>query len=192
MKYDRINNTLSIAKDIINHIIKEGNIAIDATIGNGYDTVDLARLVGVRGKVYGFDIQKIAIENTKKLLKQNNLLKDNVILINDSHENIDKYIKEPVDLVIYNLGYLPKGDKNIITSPKSTVISVSKSLELLKENGIIIIVSYIGHRGGLEEKNVLEERLKHLDQRKFNVLKSKFINQKNFPPILYVIEKARF
>lgn len=191
MKYKIINNTISISKDILNQFVKEGDIALDATVGNGFDTLDLARLVGRSGKVYGFDIQKIAIENTKALLNLNGLL-DKVILINDSHENIENYIFEQLDLCIYNLGYLPNGDKNIKTSPSSTVISVFKALKLLKQNGILIVISYIGHQGGQEENNVLEAMLRQLNQKKYNVLKNEFINQKNSPPILYIVEKAKY
>ena len=188
MKYKIINNTISISKDILNQFVKEGDIALDATVGNGFDTLDLARLVGRSGKVYGFDIQKIAIENTKALLNLNGLL-DKVILINDSHENIENYIFEQLDLCI---GYLPNGDKNIKTSPSSTVISVFKALKLLKQNGILIVISYIGHQGGQEENNVLEAMLRQLNQKKYNVLKNEFINQKNSPPILYIVEKAKY
>lgn len=189
MKYKTVINAVSICKDIINRYIKEGSIVLDATVGNGNDTLDLARLVTDKGKVYGFDIQSIAIENTKSLLIQNQL-EDRVILINDSHENIDKYIFKPLDFALYNLGYLPKGDKEIKTRPSSTVISVDKTLKLLKDNGILLIVSYIGHPGGLEEMKALEGYLKDLDQKQFSVLKNEFINQVNLPPLLYIIEKA--
>ncbi len=189
MKYKTVINAVSICKDIINRYIKEGSIVLDATVGNGNDTLDLARLVTDKGKVYGFDIQSIAIENTKSLLIQNQL-EDRVILIKDSHENIDKYIFKPLDFALYNLGYLPKGDKEIKTRPSSTVISVDKTLKLLKDNGILLIVSYIGHPGGLEEMKALEGYLKDLDQKQFSVLKNEFINQVNSPPLLYIIEKA--
>lgn len=189
MKYKTVINAVSICKDIINRYIKEGSIVLDATVGNGNDTLDLARLVTDKGKVYGFDIQSIAIENTKSLLIQNQL-EDRVILIKDSHENIDKYIFKPLDFALYNLGYLPKGDKEIKTRSSSTVISVDKTLKLLKDNGILLIVSYIGHPGGLEEMKALEGYLKDLDQKQFSVLKNEFINQVNSPPLLYIIEKA--
>ncbi|NLY44522.1 MAG: methyltransferase domain-containing protein [Tissierella sp.] len=189
MKFKKIINTISISRDIFKSYINEGNVVLDATTGNGNDTLDLARLVGYKGKIYGFDIQSIAIENTKRLLTENNQL-ENVVLINDSHVNIDKYIDEPLDLAIYNLGYLPKGDKNIKTDAENTVLSVSKALNLLKGNGILVIISYIGHPGGLEEKEALEKMLNGLNQKEYNVLKNEFINQKNFPPLLYIVEKA--
>lgn len=188
MVYKEIINTTKITRDIIYKSVKQGFKVLDCTIGNGNDTLLLADLVGDKGKVYGFDIQKQALEITlSKLIKEN--LEDRVNLIKDSHENIDLYIEEKLDLIIYNLGYLPKGDKNIKTNKRSTLISISKALNLLKSNGIILITCYTGHTGGLEEKNGVESFLESLDQRKYNVLKYDFINQINSPPVLYGVEK---
>lgn len=189
LRFRKIINTISISRDIFKAYIRDGDVVLDATTGNGNDTLDLSILVGNTGKVYGFDVQDIAIDNTKKLLTKNNQL-DNVILINDNHVNIDKYIDEPLDLAVYNLGYLPKGDKDLKTDARSTVTSVSKALSLLKENGILIITSYVGHPGGLEEKEALEKMLNSLNQKEYNVLKNEFINQQNHPPLLYIVEKA--
>ena len=188
MKYKEVVNTIKISRDIISRNIKEGSICVDCTVGNGNDTLLLAHIVGDTGKVYGFDIQKIAIEITSQKLRDKNLT-GNTTLIEDSHENILDYIKEPVDLFIYNLGYLPKGDKSIKTNEISTIKSLRASLKLLKDNGIILITCYTGHDGGMLEKNAIEAFLVKLDQGEFNVLKYDFLNQKNYPPILYCVEK---
>ncbi len=190
MRYKILNNTVTISKKYIEQYLKEGQIALDATVGNGNDTIIMADKVGSQGKVYGFDIQKIAINNTEKVLKRNNLL-DRVKLIEDSHENINKYIFEKLDFIIYNLGYLPNGDKNIITKVDSTVKSIKHSLDLLNNNGLLLINSYVGHEGGLDENLEIENLLRDLNQKNFNVLKNGFLNQKNNPPILYIIEKAK-
>ncbi|HZK33542.1 MAG TPA: class I SAM-dependent methyltransferase [Tissierellaceae bacterium] len=190
MGYKEIVNTKKITREIIFKHVDEGSSVLDCTVGNGNDTVYLADLVGDSGKVYGFDIQNQALENTlKKLINQN--IENRVKLIKDSHENIDLYIEEKLDLIIYNLGYLPGGDKNIKTNKESTLISINKALNLLNRNGIILITCYTGHVGGLEEKNGVENLLKALDQRKYNVLKYDFINQINSPPILYGVEKNK-
>nr|WP_300004472.1 class I SAM-dependent methyltransferase [Tissierella sp.] len=189
MRYRLINNTVSIAKTYIENYIKKGQIVLDATVGNGNDTKLLADKVGADGKVYGFDIQRLAIENTRKLLKENNLDKQ-VQLIIDSHENLEVYIHEGLDFIIYNLGYLPKGDKNIVTQSESTLKSIESSLKLLNPNGLLLINSYIGHDGGRKENQDIEIMLKSLNQKRYNVLKHNFINQKNTPPILYIIEKS--
>ncbi len=189
MKYKILNSTVDITKAYIENYIKAGQIVLDATVGNGTDTALMANKVGEIGKVYGFDIQKIAIEKTRKLLKENHLM-ERVVLIEGSHENINDYISDKLDFIIYNLGYLPRGDKNIITKAESTIASIKDSLELLNCNGLLLINSYIGHNGGLEENIKIETLLRGLDQKKFNVLKHEFINQKNSPPILYIIEKS--
>lgn len=189
MKFKELVNTLKISNDIMDKHVQEGDIVLDCTVGNGNDTLRLAKLVGDKGKVYGFDIQEVALDITSKLLTCENL--DNrVELIRDSHENIDLYINNKLDFIIYNLGYLPKGDKNIKTKSSSTLISLKKSLELLNKNGIILITSYIGHEGGLDEKDAIEELLLELNQKDYNVIKYNFINQKNYPPILYGVEKS--
>lgn len=190
MRYTKINNVLDIGKDLMKKYVKDGDIVLDCTIGNGNDTLLLAELVGPTGKVYGFDIQEIAIENTKKLLETNSL-NGNINLFLDSHEYIDKYIHEYLDLIIYNLGYLPGGDKSIKTNSITTIKSIKKSLALLKDNGILIIIVYPGHPGGIEEKLSLDKLFSKLDQKEFNVLKHEFINQINHPPILYLIEKSK-
>lgn len=182
-------NSLSITKKLIDEYIKEGDIVLDATMGNGNDTLLLATKVGQVGKVYGFDIQEIAIKNTKTLLTKEKLIK-NTILIKDSHENINNHIKEKLDFIIYNLGYLPKGDKTIKTQAINTVNSIEKALELLKENGLIVITVYTGHPGGMEEKTSIENLIIKLNQRRYNVLKYEFINQKGNPPLVYRIEKT--
>jgi tRNA A58 N-methylase Trm61 len=189
MRFNKVVNTLQIAKDMINEHVKEGDIVLDCTVGNGNDTISLAKLVGQTGKVYGFDIQKKAIDITLKQLTCENI-NNRVILIEDGHENIDLYIQDKLDFIIYNLGYLPKGDKTIKTNKETTLISLKKSLNLLNNNGIILISCYTGHDGGLDEKNLVEQLLSNLDQKIYNVIKYEFINQKNFPPILYGVEKS--
>lgn len=189
MKYKILNNTVNISRSYMESYVKDGQVVLDATVGNGNDTLLLARKVGDTGKVYGFDIQARALEKARKTLKKNNLFK-RVDLINDSHEDLRKYISCKLDFIIYNLGYLPSGDKTIITRAKSTVKSVEDSLYLLKENGLLLINSYIGHDGGLEENKEIEDILEKLDQKEYNVLKNNFLNQKNNPPILYIIERA--
>lgn len=190
MSFRLIKNTMGIGKYITEEIVTEGDIVLDCTVGNGHDTLRLAKLVGDTGKVYGFDIQEKALENTKYKLEKENLM-DRVELIKSGHEFIDDYIDREIDFIIYNLGYLPGGDKNLITKKTTTVESIKKSLKLLKSGGFLIVISYIGHEGGKEEQSGVFELLESLDQRKYNVLEFNFINQINNPPKLYFVEKSR-
>ncbi len=186
--YIYFNNAIDLAKNFIKKRVENNSIVIDATAGNGHDTLFLANLINENGKIYSFDIQEKAISNTKKRLIQNKKL-DRVTLIKDSHENIDKYVKEKIDLVVFNLGYLPGGNHEIVTLPNSTITAIEKCLYLLSESGIILITAYIGHKGSKEEVSKVEKFLTNLNQKQFNVLKMDFINQNNHPPILYGIER---
>lgn len=148
-------------KSILNRVnliyekfIKKGDIVIDATCGNGNDTLALSKLAK---KVYAFDIQTDAINSTKELLNKNKI--NNVILINDSHEYVDKYIEEyknKISLITFNLGYLPKGNKNITTKVKSTIIAIKKGINLLNKKGIILVTCYPHEEGKKEAKEIID------------------------------------
>lgn len=175
---------------LLKEILQPGDSALDATMGNGNDTALLAELVGTNGHVYGFDLQALAVENTKKRLAEKELLAQSQLYLK-GHETIDQTLAEDVQLTaaIFNLGYLPKSDKNIITLPETTEIALTSCLRRLKSKGRLIIVAYYGHPGGPEELATVENFCENLPQEQFNVLKYQFINQKNSPPILFCVEK---
>ena len=183
-----INKITEVNKIFLDKIVQKGDVVIDATMGNGYDTIYLGNLVGENGKVYAFDVQEEAIKSTKKKVERDNMT-DRVELILDGHQNLDKYVKEEVSCVVFNLGYLPRAKHVVITKPDTTLEAIKKSLKLLKPNGIISIAAYIGHEGGLEEKNYICEYLDNLNQNEFNVLHMQFTNQINNPPQLILIEQ---
>lgn len=183
-----INKITEVNKIFLEKIIEKGHVVIDATMGNGYDTVYLGNLVGETGKVYAFDVQEEALTSTRKKVIRDNM-EDRVELILDGHENLDKYVKEDVSCVVFNLGYLPRAKHMVITKPDTTLEAIKKSLELLKPNGVISIAAYIGHEGGLDEKNYICEYLDNLDQKQYNVLLMEFTNQINNPPQLILVEK---
>lgn len=147
-------------KSILNRVnliyekfIKPGDIVVDATCGNGNDTLALSKLAK---EVYAFDIQTGAINNTKEILKKNE--RNNVTLINDSHEYIDKYLKKykrKISLITFNLGYLPSGNKKIMTNHKSTVNAIKKGLNLLNKKGIILVTCYPHEEGKKEAKEII-------------------------------------
>ncbi len=171
--------------DFSKNIIKEKKnikVAVDMTCGNGNDSLFLS---GLADKVIAFDIQEKAIENTRKLLEENNC--ENVSLFNESFENLSRRI-DSVDVVMYNLGYLPKGDKSLVTTADVTVNSINEVLKILNLGGIVSIMSYVGHEAGKIEMRAIEAIIRDLDNKKYEVLKFDLINKVN-PPILYVIIK---
>ncbi|MBU5454272.1 tRNA (mnm(5)s(2)U34)-methyltransferase [Caproiciproducens sp. MSJ-32] len=175
-----VGNISDLSHYIIDKFIIEKKVAIDATLGNGYDTDFLADKFE---KVYSFDIQKEACE--KYLLK--NLI--NVKIINASHHFFEKYIKEKVDCIMYNLGFLPGGDKNVTTMHDTTLMSIKKGLELLNNGGIMTICIYRGHNEGKIEETCILEYLKSLDKYKFGVMLHSYLNRDESAPILAVVEK---
>jgi len=178
------------AKLLMKETLKPGDLAVDATMGNGKDTLFLAKLVGETGKVLAFDIQLEALHNTTKRLKENKVDLSSVSLIHDGHQNIDQYIEgEIISGAMFNLGYLPGGDRNIVTKPETTIISLQKCLDCLKKNGLITIVVYHAHMGGQEEKEKVLSFVKQLERERYHVLKIDFMNQREDSPFLIAIIK---
>jgi len=187
-----LKTALHYSHTLLEEIIQPGDHVIDATMGNGHDTVFLADKVGRTGQVYSFDIQKQALEATQQKLSENGLL-DRATLFLQGHETIGEVIAEqqPIKAGIFNLGYLPKSDKSVITLPETTKTAMEEILKRLVPQGRMIIVVYYGHQGGEAELDMVQNFCQALPQEQFNVLNYQFINQKNNPPILYCIEKKK-
>ena len=188
-----IRSTTNLAMNIFKEYISDKDIVIDATCGNGYDTLNLAKCRPYR--LYAFDIQKHAISNAKALLTDNGfsreLKNESIFLICDSHENMYKYIDSRVSAIIFNLGYLPGGDKTKTTSASSTLNAVNSGLELLKKDGLICITMYSGHEEGAKEKEALISLAKKLDSSIYHVAYINMLNQyKNPPEILLITKKC--
>lgn len=185
-----LKTSLQFSHQLLAEIVKAGDIVVDATMGNGHDTLYLSKLVKNNGHVFAFDIQKTALKNTKQRLISNNAC-DNVSLICDSHANLDQYVNDKIKAAIFNLGYLPNGDKKIITQAKSTIQAIKQLLPKLTINGRIILVLYYGHLGGKEEKDAILNYTKELEQKNYQVMTYQFINQINNPPICLCIDKIK-
>ncbi|WP_082233543.1 class I SAM-dependent methyltransferase [Halobacillus massiliensis] len=187
-----LKRVIPFAHELMRSTLRDGDIAIDGTCGNGYDTVLLRELVGKSGHVYGFDVQKQAIDNTKARLEELGLDR-NVTLFHKSHHEIEETIPtehlEELKAAIFNLGYLPGSDKKIVTHQNQTISSLSSILEYLQPGGMVVLVVYHGHPGGAEEKEAVLEYTSELSQKNFQVLQYGFINQKNNPPFIIAIEK---
>lgn len=184
---DKLNNATQFTELLMERFVSEGKTCVDGTAGNGHDTLKLAGLVGETGFVYGFDIQAEAIMRTQTLLESRGL-ENRVRLIQDTHENMDIHVPGQVDFIIYNLGYLPGGDKSIRTESNAVIKSMEKSLRKMKPGAIMLVTAYRGHQGGLLEYREVKEYLKSLPQGSYNVFEFSFINQKNNPPITIGLE----
>lgn len=179
---------LSLEKSFIAPHIKKGGVVADFTMGNGHDTLWLSNAVGEDGKVYAFDIQASALESTEKFLESQNAPK-NYILIHDSHANSQNYIKEKICAGVFNLGYLPGGDKSVTTMRESTLKAVNSAIELLDRDGIVLIAIYPGHPEGYLEGQMLLEELQELNRKEYCVGHFEILNSKTSPFFIF-IEKA--
>jgi hypothetical protein len=175
-----VTDVSAIAQHIIKNYCSNFHTAIDATLGNGHDADFLSELFC---KVYAFDIQQYAVKAYEDKKKKN------VVVINDSHHKFKEYIEGSVDCIMYNLGYMPGGDKSITTKCHTTIESIKFALEILNSGGIITICIYVGHEEGNNEKNLILDILRTLPTNKYAVMLHSFYNRKNNPPLLVVIEK---
>ncbi|SJM92745.1 putative rRNA methylase YtqB [Crenothrix polyspora] len=169
-----------------------GHIAIDATVGNGHDTVFLAQNVAPNGHVYGFDIQQAALDTSLEKCRQQQLSAC-VSIFQSSHADMAEKIPRPlhgkINAIMFNLGYLPGGDKQIITQTASTVAALSVASQLLSVNGIMTILAYPGHLGGDVETEAVKQWTEQLPADHFAV---RVINsaEASLPaPRLFVINK---
>ncbi|MCF6093656.1 methyltransferase domain-containing protein [Microaerobacter geothermalis] len=183
---------LGFAKTLVTERVNPGDMVIDATVGNGLDTLFLAQLVGKTGRVYGFDIQEEAIRNTKERLVSAQCL-DQVTLFHRGHQKMIDSIPDihhgKIQAVMFNLGYLPKGDKTIITQPETTLEALKQSLQLLVPRGLVSVILYPGHEGGKTESDSVLQWASSLEQKEYHVMWYQFLNQKNNPPTLLAVEK---
>lgn len=178
----------SLEKQFLSAHIKEGGVAVDFTMGNGNDTLFLSKSVGENGKVYSFDIQEQALVNTKILLA-NNSPYENYSLIFDSHSNAEKYVKEKICAGVFNLGYLPGGDKSITTKRETTLRAIDFAVNALDSDGIVLIAIYPGHEEGAIEGELIQKNLSTLNRKEYCVSKFEIINSPTSPYFISVERK---
>lgn len=178
------------AEELIRSAAEPGAHIIDATLGNGYDTLWLAELVGESGRVYGFDIQLEAVNRTRERLKSAGL-EERVTLFHAGHEHIAELIDHEVDAAVFNLGWLPGTDKTLRTRAETTLTAVNAALEKLKEGGLLTICVYPGHPEGREELNCLIDWGRALPSDRYDVMTRAYLNQAGDPPVLIAVKKNK-
>lgn len=167
--------------------VQPGDLCIDATMGNGNDTLLLCSLCGSKGHVLAFDIQEQALINTRRKLSDADIPQNYTLLL-ESHENMGAYAEpESVSCIVFNLGYLPGGDHGRSTHAASSISALEKGLTLLKKGGLISLCIYSGGDSGFEERDAILQWLRGLDPRRYLVIRSDYYNRPNDPPIPVLI-----
>jgi SAM-dependent methyltransferase len=186
---DPLRGPVALCRLFLRERVGAGDRVIDATCGNGHDTLYLARLVGEGGKVWSFDIDREALATAGKRLRDASL--DSMVeLVQAGHERLNEYVKERVRAVVFNLGYLPGSEKIAITRPATTVAALEQARALLLSGGVILLSVYTGHPGGTEEGRAVDSWVSGLPSPDFNVWSCRLVNRGTDAPYLLVIEKS--
>ena len=180
---------VGLHKYFIMEHLREGDVAVDFTMGNGNDTLFLSKAVGKSGKVYAFDIQEDALTSTRAHLEANGA-PENYTLICASHHRVKEFVTEPIKAGMFNLGYLPRsGRKAVTTMRETTMPAVEAALELLAPDGVLIVAIYPGHEEGALEGKMLREYFSSLSR--FRICPSEFkILNSPTSPYFFLVEKS--
>ncbi len=177
-----------LARDVLQQAINPGDTVVDATMGNGHDTLFLAEQVGANGRVYAFDIQESAVKSTRRLLEEHGLA-DRVTLLCRSHADLAEVVPACLSAAVFNLGWLPGGNHTVTTCCVSTEKAVLGALKCLKPGGIVTVCAYPGHEEGAREREMLIGLLSGLSNREYNVLRQTFLNAGDGAPECFVVQK---
>ena len=180
---------VGLHKHFIMEHLKEGDTAVDFTMGNGNDTLFLSKALGESGKVYAFDIQEEALTSTREHLVANGA-PENYTLICASHHRVREFVNEPIKAGMFNLGYLPKsGRKAVTTMRETTMPAVEAALELLAPDGVLIVAIYPGHEEGALEGEMLREYFSGLSKYRICPSEFKILNSPT-SPYFFLVEKS--
>jgi len=179
-----------VATDYLRQVVEKGDTVVDATMGNGHDTRWLCELAGENGCVYAFDVQAEAVARTEAALRDAGLI-SRARLFCAGHERMREFVTEPVDAIVFNLGWLPGAEHGVTTLTQTTLQAVNAGLECLKEDGLMTVCIYPGHEEGTRELHALLEWAGALDSRRFDAMLKTYINQPNDPPQMLAIRKKK-
>lgn len=182
-------NAVTMSHMFLAPYIPAAKCIVDMTCGNGHDTAFLASLMTDDTILYAFDIQECAIEATKQRLAEMSLHRKQVEYRCGSHDVLVSQIDDAVDIVVFNLGYLPSGNHLLYTKSEITIKAIKICLNKIAKNGIIIIAAYPGTEAGAQEEQAVHAFLKEIPQRIFDISTWKPVNQVHCPPVLYIIQK---
>lgn len=179
------------AAELIEKALYPGATAVDATLGNGHDALWLCSLVGEEGRVYGFDVQAEAVQNSQNRLQEASV-DQRARLILDGHQHMLKYVPaESADAVMFNLGWLPGAAHGVTTQTETTLQAVNAALMVLKEEGILTICVYPGHEEGAREREALIDWARSLNEREYDAMLRCYLNQSKDPPLMIAVKKNK-
>ncbi|MBI3211882.1 MAG: class I SAM-dependent methyltransferase [Simkania negevensis] len=186
-----LSSPVLFAHHIWKEVCHQGDIGIDATCGNGHDSLFLANLLlsDSTGELLCLDIQQKAIHLTQAKLKENlDIARFKKISFHQMcHSNFPSFLPpSSVKIIAYNLGFLPGGNKGLTTQLETTLESLQKGLELLLPGGILSITCYVGHPGGKKEEEGIIAFARSLSKNLFTISHQQWLGRKNPPSLLFI------
>ena len=178
------------ASEMIEPALNPGAVAVDATMGNGRDTLWLCERVGEAGRVYAFDVQQEAVERTRERLEAAGMA-DRATLFCLGHEHMAEGVPVSVDAVMFNLGWLPGAAHAVTTQTETTLKAVEAALSLLKPDGLMTVCVYPGHDEGKRELDALLHWAGSLDPKRWDALVKCYLNQPNDPPRMIAVKRKK-
>ena len=176
---------ITLSHQIWKEHLKQGDHVLDATVGNGHDAAFVAPLIFPTGRLIALDIQSSALQKSKELLGDHYPID----WILQSHATYPNSLDDScLDLVIFNLGYLPGSDKECITQSQTTITSLKALSDKLKQGGMLSITTYSGHPGGQEEEHAVENFVSSLERHQFGVISFSWPNRPQAPK-LFIAKK---
>ncbi|MGA0845237.1 MAG: class I SAM-dependent methyltransferase [Luteolibacter sp.] len=179
-----------LAHDWVRAVLRDGDLAIDATAGNGHDTLMLAKAVGPGGRVIAFDIQSAAIDATRARVEAAGL-SSQVELHRVCHSSMGDFVSPgSAAAVMFNLGYLPGNEHDVITQTHSTLAAIEAALACLKPDGLLTVICYLGHSGGDEEAREVESFLASMVPHGWRIARYTAIGSRGQAPVLLAARRS--
>ena len=170
--------------------LRPGDVVVDGTVGNGHDSLFLLGEIGREGRLFGFDVQQEALDRARRRLEEAGYHRSLFSLVRASHVDVEEYVPPGIGAAVFNLGYLPGGDRAVVTEGAATIEAVTKCLGLLRPEGVVSITLYYSHRGGGKEAARVTGFADGLDHGRYKVLHLKYGNLPNDPPSIILIQRS--
>lgn len=178
-----------LAQQMVGECLREGDVAIDATAGNGHDTEFLAGCVGASGRVLAFDVQEAALHSSGERLREAGL-EDRVEFHLASHARMAEFAEVgSVAAVMFNLGYLPGEDHSLATEAEETLRALDAACVVMGSGAVLSVVCYPGHPQGGEEATCVERWMNKRASNAWRVAKYALIGTKAAAPFLMIVRK---
>lgn len=179
-------------QELLKPYVEKARVLVDGTAGNGWDTLYLIKHSSKNAQIFSFDIQPNALESTKTLVEKENLEGlDKVTFICSNHRKFQEYIKEPIDVAMMNLGYLPNGDKSLTTQAEDSLETVTQLMVRLRLHGAISVICYPGHSEGKKEYKVISDFLSSISSKEFQIMRIEKWNHIAESPVAFLIERIK-